>query len=233
MTEKIRRINNPLTIIAIFAALAEVNATVSLGLIPESLQGIFIWFVLGFPTFLVAGFFFTLNFNPKVLYAPSDFKDEQNFINTLSGKHNQMQVNITKENVNDYENIIDSEILEDSVTLPSNSSEMLNFGNDYFKELIENMRQKLEEDNIFESFGFGIQADDLFLISFQYNKERFPKNFATEQDYVIRFLNKNGKLFAEIPRLNIIESNPKDLAKATFQKIEKTIVKNLDKKTDL
>ncbi|MFB6344100.1 hypothetical protein ACE1ET_20445 [Saccharicrinis sp. FJH62] len=233
MTEKIRRINNPLTIIAIFAALAEVNATVSLGLIPESLQGIFIWFVLGFPTFLVAGFFITLNFNPKVLYAPSDFKDEQNFINTLTGKFNQKQVNITKDNISEIETILDSEILDDVRGVPGNASEMLKFGNDYFKELIENMRKKLEEENIFESFGFGIQAEDLFLLSLRYNKDRFPRNFANEQEYVIRFLIKNNKLFAEIPRLNLIESNYKTLAKETFRQIEDTLEKHLDKKTDL
>lgn len=232
MTENIKRINNPLTIIAIFAALAEVNATVSLGLIPESLQGIFIWFVLGFPTLLVACFFITLNFNPKVLYAPSDFKDEQNFLNTLTGKFNQMQVNVTKDNINEIGNFLEAEIIDSSTGQESYASEMLKFGNDYFKELIENMRTKLE-NNVFESFGFGIQADDLFLLSLKFNKNRFPKRFATEQNYVIRFSRNLKGIYAEIPRLNIKETNYKNLAKSTFEYIEKTIEKNLDKKTDL
>jgi hypothetical protein len=85
MVEKIKAVNNPLTIIAIFAALAEVAGTVALGLVDKPLQQTFVWFVMGFPTLLVALFFVTLNFNPKVLYAPSDFKDEENFINTLIG----------------------------------------------------------------------------------------------------------------------------------------------------
>ncbi|WP_435625798.1 hypothetical protein [Flagellimonas sp.] len=88
MTEKIKRINNPLTIIAIFAALAEVNATIAIGLVDPSLHGIFIWFVMGFPTLLVALFFITLNYNTKVMYSPSDFKDDKTFVQSLYGKIN-------------------------------------------------------------------------------------------------------------------------------------------------
>jgi maltodextrin utilization protein YvdJ len=85
MIEKVKAVNNPLTIIAIFAALAEIAGTVALKMVAPEFQGIFIWFVMGFPTLLIILFFLTLNFNPKVLYAPSDFKDEVNFLNTLGG----------------------------------------------------------------------------------------------------------------------------------------------------
>jgi hypothetical protein len=85
MVEKIKAVNNPLTIIAIFAALAEVAGTAALAAVDKELQRTFVWFVMGFPTLLVALFFITLNFNPKVLYAPSDFRNEENFINTLIG----------------------------------------------------------------------------------------------------------------------------------------------------
>jgi hypothetical protein len=87
MIEKIKAVNNPLTIIAIFAALAEVAGTVALAIVDKPLQNVFIWFVMLFPALLVALFFATLNFNPKVLYAPSDFKDEQNFLNSLNSKN--------------------------------------------------------------------------------------------------------------------------------------------------
>lgn len=85
MTERVRAISNPLTIVAIFAALAEINATVSIGLVDKELQEIFIWFVIGFPTFLVALFFATLNFNTKVIYAPSDYKDDEGFHKMFTG----------------------------------------------------------------------------------------------------------------------------------------------------
>lgn len=78
MTEKMKKVNNPLTIIAIFAMLAEVNATIVVGLIDKDLHSIFIWFIIGFPVLLVILFFITLNFNTKVMYSPSDFKDDKN-----------------------------------------------------------------------------------------------------------------------------------------------------------
>ncbi|NQU66319.1 MAG: hypothetical protein HQ510_00110 [Candidatus Marinimicrobia bacterium] len=87
MTEKINKINNPLTIIAIFAALAEVNATVAIGLIDKDLHSIFIWFVIGFPTLLVILFFITLNYNTKVMYSPSDYKDDKSFMDSIFGNY--------------------------------------------------------------------------------------------------------------------------------------------------
>jgi len=38
---------------------------------------------MGFPVVLVAVFFATLNFNPTALYAPSDYKNEDNFLSTI------------------------------------------------------------------------------------------------------------------------------------------------------
>lgn len=86
MTEKIKSISNPLTIIAVFAALAEINATVSIGLVDKTLQATFIWFVILFPTLLIILFFVTLNFNTKVIYAPSDYKDDNSFHKMLIGE---------------------------------------------------------------------------------------------------------------------------------------------------
>jgi hypothetical protein len=85
MVENIRGIQNPLTIIAIFAGLAEIAGTVALATVNRDIQPIFIWFVMGFPVLLVTAFFLTLNFNPKVLYAPSDFRTDDNFLNLLTG----------------------------------------------------------------------------------------------------------------------------------------------------
>ncbi len=85
MIDRVKAVNNPLTIIAIFAALAEIAGTVALKFVAADLQVTFIWFVMLFPTLLVLLFFLTLNFNPKVLYAPSDFRNEENFLNVISG----------------------------------------------------------------------------------------------------------------------------------------------------
>ncbi|WP_339292714.1 hypothetical protein MKY48_08585 [Paenibacillus sp. FSL W8-0187] len=91
MTNK-SKVQNPLTIIAIFAGIAEIAGTgVLLGL-PLDIQRIFIWFVMLFPVGLVALFFLVLLFKHKVLYAPSDFVDENNFMNLLQNKkvHNEI-----------------------------------------------------------------------------------------------------------------------------------------------
>lgn len=85
MLESIKKISNPLTIIAIFAGLAEVSGTVVLPFLEDDSQSLYVWFLMAFPTLLILLFFITLNFNYKVLYAPSDFKDEDNFLK-LFGK---------------------------------------------------------------------------------------------------------------------------------------------------
>lgn len=85
MIESIKKISNPLTIIAIFAGLAEISGTLILPFLRESSQDLYVWFLMGFPTLLIVLFFITLNFNHKVLYAPSDFRDEDNFVK-LFGK---------------------------------------------------------------------------------------------------------------------------------------------------
>jgi hypothetical protein len=83
MVEKIGTIKNPLTIIAMFAAIAEISGTAVLPFISAENQGTYIWFLMIFPLLLIIVFFLTLNFNHKVLYAPSDFKDEENFFKSF------------------------------------------------------------------------------------------------------------------------------------------------------
>ena len=80
MNEKIKDIRNPLTTIGVFAGLAEISGTIVLPMISGPLQETFVWFLMLFPAFLVSLFFLTLNFNSKVLYSPSDFRDEGNYM---------------------------------------------------------------------------------------------------------------------------------------------------------
>ncbi len=79
-----KKISNPLTMIGIFAGIAEVAGTVVLPLVSGDLQRIFIWYVIGLPILLVVLFFITLNFNTSALYAPGDFKDEEHFMKLRS-----------------------------------------------------------------------------------------------------------------------------------------------------
>ncbi|WP_096667707.1 hypothetical protein [Polaromonas sp. AET17H-212] len=79
MVEKIGHIKNPLTVIAIFAALAEVSGTVVLPFLDKETQHVYVWFLMFFPILLVAIFFFVLYKKHHVLYAPTDFKDDKTF----------------------------------------------------------------------------------------------------------------------------------------------------------
>ena len=71
---------NPLTVIAIFSILTQASASVSLPYINKENQEIYVWFLVAFPIALVILFFITLNFNNKRLYSPSDFSNEENFL---------------------------------------------------------------------------------------------------------------------------------------------------------
>jgi len=76
---------NPLTIIAIFAAIVEASALASLPFLKEDSQDLYTWFLVGFPPFLTLLFFVTLNFNYKVLYSPSDFNNQRDFMQIANG----------------------------------------------------------------------------------------------------------------------------------------------------
>lgn len=72
-----------MSIIAIFATLSETSAAVSLPFLDEDNQEIYIWFLISFPFYLLFLFFYTLNFNHKSLYAPSDFNKSKQFIKVI------------------------------------------------------------------------------------------------------------------------------------------------------
>lgn len=122
MLDKIGHIKNPLTIIAIFAAIAEVSASVALPLIDKDVQKIFVWFLIGFPSGLVILFFGTLWFNHQVLYAPSDYANEDNF---LYGVRPATKVELIKEIVKQAESEESSQD-EESVLPPENDDSSIN-----------------------------------------------------------------------------------------------------------
>ena len=121
MIEKVKRVSNPLTIIAIFSALAETAGTIALPLVNNELQKFFIWYVMGLPVLLVVSFFLTLNFNPNVLYSPSDFENEDNFMDAVL-KHVRID--------NSYKSIEEKFLMlkEEINTIPkqNNTEELLN-----------------------------------------------------------------------------------------------------------
>ncbi len=79
MLENFKKVTNPLTIIAIFAALVEILGTISLGIVTPNNEYLIVLFIVLFPILLICLFFYTLNYNNRVLYAPSDYRNEANF----------------------------------------------------------------------------------------------------------------------------------------------------------
>lgn len=76
----VSHVKNPLSVIAIFASLAELGGTAVLPALEGEVQRTYVWFLMLFPTFLVGLFFITLWFAHTKLYAPSDFSDEKNWV---------------------------------------------------------------------------------------------------------------------------------------------------------
>ncbi|HEX8541999.1 MAG TPA: hypothetical protein VF671_09870 [Pseudomonas sp.] len=73
--KRLTRIVNPISVIAVFAALSEASATTVLPYLDDENRQIYIWFLIAFPSTLVVFFFLTLNFNNKVLYTPTELKN--------------------------------------------------------------------------------------------------------------------------------------------------------------
>jgi hypothetical protein len=92
MIEKIGFIKNPLTVIGIFAAIAEVSGSIVLPLIAEQNQKLFMLFVMLFPCLLVILFFATLFSKHHVLYAPSDFRSDESFTNLFDSASNSDKI---------------------------------------------------------------------------------------------------------------------------------------------
>mgnify|MGYP003606452588 CR=1 FL=1 len=103
---KVGKVSNPLTIIAIFAGLAEIGGTFVLPFLDLQIQKVYIWFLMLFPTLLVLTFFIVLYKKHVVLYAPSDFKKDKNFM----ASHG---ISIAKAKPKELERKLEDEKLED------------------------------------------------------------------------------------------------------------------------
>lgn len=136
MIEKVKSVSNPLTIIAIFAGLAEIGGTIVLPLLEKDVQSIYIWFLMSFPTLLVLIFFFTLYKNHHVLYAPSDFKDDNHFMQLLEEK-----LTFTKRKVKEeFDNKLDSILRAQSLVrrgMDSLKSEKYSHASELFKDALK------------------------------------------------------------------------------------------------
>jgi hypothetical protein len=163
MTENIKKINNPLTIIAIFAALAEINATVAIKLLNPNLHYIFVWFIIGFPTLLVVLFFVTLNYNTKAMYSPSDYREDKSFIDSLYGLNKVESISVS---MVDIENKIRNEVsVILTEQLDDKKDEKLSAGD--IKNLLESAIEK--KNNAVSTIPLGLSSEIIRWVTFPAN----------------------------------------------------------------
>lgn len=102
---KVGVVKNPLSVIAIFAGVAEISGTSVLPFISSENQKLYIYFLISFPFTLVILFFATLNWNHKALYAPSDFESDESFLESA-------KTNTRRNDIASMEKIIEEKIGE-------------------------------------------------------------------------------------------------------------------------
>lgn len=237
MTSDFKKISNPLTIIAIFAGLAEINGTVVLALVPESLQSIFLWFIILFPSILVSIFFLTLNFNPKVLYAPSDFSNEDNFLKTLGSsvkKFESVQLEVNKDNFKNIQSFTDvvkkaeGKNFNKELFLPETKKhlQLANSFWDHFHSLLNNKFEK----GIIKELQFGIQAPEYFILSYSIPKEILKQENSRFSESIIIRVTENDKGTLNLIAIgkDIVEQNSKLFAERVFEYVDETISKVVD-----
>jgi len=180
-------IKNPLTVISIFASLTEiVCGTVTPFISDTQNQTIFLIFVIGFPILLIVLFFMTLNFNHKVLYAPSDFTDSDKNIAELF-----------------YGRVLKSEIIERPVRQLRRDNSLKNIDNleltdehkpyfDYatkFYELVENTLP-LEK---FEEINFDYANNVIHTLSIKIKEEHLADGERPSEVFVL-YLNESSRI---------------------------------------
>jgi hypothetical protein len=71
---------NPLAVIASLIGVVELAFAYPITKLSGSNQTILVFFMVGFPVFLVSCFFLTVWFKPGHLYSPRDYADDQSFL---------------------------------------------------------------------------------------------------------------------------------------------------------
>ncbi|MGB3836256.1 hypothetical protein [Castellaniella sp.] len=83
LENSVTKVKNPLTMVSVFATISEIAMAYVITTLPDKLQEIFIWFVMGFPTVLVFIFFFILYRKPAVFFSPGDYRREELYVSSI------------------------------------------------------------------------------------------------------------------------------------------------------
>ncbi len=193
MLENIKKIDNPLTIVAIFAGISEIAATISLGIVDTEMQKIFIWFVMLFPLALILCFFITLNFNPKVIYSPSDFKDEKNFLITW-GIH---KINVPANSFNDISKAIEKQynLIKEKRRDAKYVNEFKIYADDFFAIFTEKLGDYIDRKYI-SAIGFGPQLKGFYILGVNISPKYAPLGICNHVTYLIHIRKVDNQIVA-------------------------------------
>lgn len=223
MIERMGRISNPLTIIAIFAALAEIAGTISLGIVDASLQSVFVWFVMLFPVLLVASFFLTLNFNPKVLYAPADFRDDKSFIATVSGDFDRPFLTVQRGDVGPL-----PKTLPPSREIDEGRADAgLKSANASFALLLKRLKRDMAKNKLW-SIGFGMEGEGYFILRLVLPREIVGDRRSSETSYIIKTEADHEQVRLHAIGTDITETDPQQFSARLYNRISKMLDSCID-----
>jgi hypothetical protein len=142
------KITNPLTLIAVFAGLAETAGTLVLPNLDAALQKTFIWYVMLFPTTLVVTFFAILCFKREILYAPKDFENPEHFMRLAGKTEFSAETTDDSKKIRDFMNISQENMESIAVWMSDNDLESESFAlfllSDEYTEQRKRMIRELE-----------------------------------------------------------------------------------------
>jgi len=160
-----QKINNPLTMIGVFSTIAEIAMAATLINLGSEMQETFIWFVMLFPCLLVGLFFFVLYKKPHVLYAPSDFKDEENYLKTVTSiKIEQQDTESDIKKDNNRESIINKSFTNEVVEIEN--KKFLNCTFDHCEIIFSGQGILTMDSCIFIECAWTLTGNALFTIKF-------------------------------------------------------------------
>jgi len=175
--------------------------------------------LIGFPTLLVLCFFITLNINPRSLYAPSDYKDEDNYVKIMSGaKVSEFENKLTEATKDNFREIRGNINFVKTKDNNSRDEVFLNNANAFFNDLLV-LSADFFDSKILESIRIEAQSKEFFVLEFNINKEYRNKAKLANSYFVIiniTFDNTDNLKFIAIGK-NIIDNSPVSFAHNVFE----------------
>lgn len=173
-----------------------------------------------------------------MIYAPSDFRDEENYLKTISGRYLSDKINYVVTQDNNKPEVLKKDI--DRVSeissryLPTSEKRIIDITNKFFKNLISKASPLLEE-KVLTQVSFGIEAPEYFLLRFLISKDIVklddklagtwlkPENVPTDFTLIIKVSVIGDQLYLEAVGKEIRENSAERFADRIFDFINAAV----------